>query len=83
MSTKTVLGIDISKKKMDTLLILNDNPLKKTFDNTSKGHRMLDAWLRSLHVGQDVHICLEVLVFSFAVSASLSPRLCQTGVHNF
>ena len=59
MSTKTVLGIDISKKKMDTLLILNDNPLKKTFDNTSKGHRMLDAWLRSLHVGQDVHVCLE------------------------
>jgi transposase len=38
---------------------LNDNPLKKTFDNNPKGHRMLDAWLKSLRVEQDVHVCLE------------------------
>lgn len=59
MSAKTVLGIDISKKKMDTLLILNDKSLKKTFENTPKGHKLLDGWLRSLRVEKDVHICLE------------------------
>lgn len=59
MSTKTVLGIDISKKKMDTLLVLNNKPLKRIFENTSKGHKLLDGWLRSLKVEKDVHICLE------------------------
>lgn len=57
--SKTVLGIDISKKKMDVLLVLNTKPLKKIFENTSKGHKLLDGWLRSLRAGRDVHICLE------------------------
>jgi transposase len=59
MSTKTVLGIDISKKKMDTLLILKDKAIKHVFVNTMTGYKILDGWLRSLHVGHDVHICLE------------------------
>lgn len=59
MSPKTVLGIDISKKKMDVLLILNGKPLKKTFDNNAKGQRMLDAWMESLRVEKEVHVCLE------------------------
>jgi transposase len=57
--SKTVLGIDISKKKMDTLLILNDKPIKHVFENTSKGYKLLEGWLRSLRVEKDVHICLE------------------------
>jgi transposase len=57
--SKTVLGNDISKKKMDTLLVLNDKPLKKIFENTPKGFKLLDGWLRSLKVEKDVHICLE------------------------
>jgi transposase len=57
--SKIVLGIDISKKKMDTLLTLNTKPLKRIFENTPKGHKLLDGWLRGLHVEKDVHICLE------------------------
>ena len=57
--SKIVLGNDISKKKMDTLLMLKDKPLKKIFENTPKGFKLLDGWLRSLKVGRDVHICLE------------------------
>lgn len=57
--SKTALGIDISKKKMDVFLTLNPKPMKKIFENTSKGHKHLDGWLKSLHVGRDVHICLE------------------------
>lgn len=59
MSTKTVLGIDISKKKMDVLLVLNNKPIKKIFENTSKGYKLLDGWLRGLRVEKDVHVCLE------------------------
>ena len=57
--SKTVLGIDISKKKMDILLIFNNKSLKRLFENTSKGHKLLDGWLRSLHIEKEVHICLE------------------------
>jgi transposase len=59
MSTKTVLGIDISKKKIDILLTLSPKPIKKIFENTSTGHKLLDGWLRGLRVERDVHICLE------------------------
>ena len=57
--SKTALGIDISKKKMDVLLVLNDKPIKKIFENTSKGFKLLDGWLRGLRVGRNVHICME------------------------
>jgi transposase len=57
--SKTVLGIDISKKKMDTFLVFNNKPLKRIFENTSKGHKLLEGWLRSLRVEKEVHVCLE------------------------
>lgn len=57
--SKTVLGIDISKRKIDTLLRLNDKSLKHIFENTPKGYRLLDNWLKSLGVAEEVHICLE------------------------
>src|SRR6185295_15494845 len=56
--SKMALGTDISKKKIDTLLTL-DKPLKKIFENTPKGFKLLYAWLQSLRVEKDVHICLE------------------------
>ena len=59
MSTKTILGIDISKKKMDVLLVIKDKSFKRVFDNTLKGHGLLNGWLKSLHVDKQVHICLE------------------------
>jgi transposase len=57
--SKIALGIDISKKKMDVLLTLDPKPLKKTYENTLKGFKLLDGWLKSLRVERDVHICLE------------------------
>ena len=59
MSTKTILGMDISKKKMDVLLVVKDKSFKRVFDNTPKGHGLLNGWLKSLHVDKEVHICLE------------------------
>lgn len=56
--SRIVLGIDISKKKMDSILIFNDKALSHVFENSPKGFKLLDGWLRSLHIEQ-VHACLE------------------------
>lgn len=56
--TKNVLGIDVSKKKIDTYLMIGEKGFAKQFDNTEKGMKLLGGWLRSLHVEQ-VHVCLE------------------------
>jgi transposase len=53
-----VLGIDISKGKFDVELRFDDKKLKRKFDNTAKGYRLLDGWLRSLHITK-VHACME------------------------
>ena len=53
-----ILGIDVSKKKLDVVLLLDNKTLTKKFDNTEKGFRLLAGWLRSLHLEQ-VHACLE------------------------
>ena len=52
------LGIDVAKKKFDVLLMLDDKTLKKVFDNTSKGFRLLQGWLVGLKI-ERVHVCIE------------------------
>lgn len=80
--SKIVLGIDISKKKMDTLLTLN-KPLKKIFENTPKGFKLLYAWLQSLHVGRDVHICLEATgPYSEPLAEFLFEKGCRVSMVN-
>ena len=39
-----VLGIDVSKKKLDLALLINGKLKAKVFDNTSAGHRALVEW---------------------------------------
>lgn len=56
--SRAILGIDISKKKMDAVLIFNDKILSHIFENSPKGFKLLDGWLKSLHIEQ-VHACLE------------------------
>jgi len=83
MSTKTVLGIDISKKKMDVLLVLNDKPIKKIFENTSKGFKLLDGWLRGLRVEPDVHICMEATgPYSEPLAEFLFEKGCRVSMVN-
>jgi transposase len=52
------LGIDVAKKKFDVLLMLGDKTLKKIFDNTPKGFKLLQGWLAGLKIDH-VHACLE------------------------
>lgn len=56
--SKAVLGIDISKKKLDACLMFSDRALTKKFDNTDNGFKLLGGWLSSLHI-EKVHACLE------------------------
>jgi transposase len=56
--SKNILGIDIAKRKLDVALIFAARILTKQFDNSPKGFKLLNAWLRSLHITQ-VHACLE------------------------
>ena len=56
--SKTVLGIDVAKSKLDVALMLNGKALMKKFDNSIKGFKLLQGWLASLKIVQ-VHACLE------------------------
>ena len=56
--SEAILGIDVSKKKLDVALIFDAMTLKKKFDNTPKGFKLIGGWLMSLHI-ERVHACLE------------------------
>ena len=56
--SNTILGIDIAKRKIDVALILKTAILTRAFSNSPQGFKLLNAWLKSLHLKQ-VHVCLE------------------------
>lgn len=53
-----VLGIDVSKHKLDVALLMNGHYLYATFDNTRAGFKKLVKWLAQHQAGH-VHACLE------------------------
>ena len=58
ITTKTILGIDISKNKFDVALFINNKLKHKKFNNNRKGHETLLEWLEQYNV-QPVHACME------------------------
>jgi len=81
--SKIVLGIDVSKKKIDVLLILNGKFIKKIFENTPKGFRLLYAWLQTLRVEHDVHICMEATgPYSEPLAEFLFEKDCRVSMVN-
>ena len=80
--SKTVLGVDISKKKLDVELRFDEKALKRRFDNTPKGFRLLQGWLLSLHISE-VHACLEATgVYGEALAEFLYERGHRVSVVN-
>lgn len=53
-----ILGIDVSKDKLDLVLINAEGKFHKVISNSPTGFEALDKWLVSRHVDQ-VHACLE------------------------
>lgn len=60
MNTAPILGIDVSKKKLDMALLVNGKVKSKVLDNSSDGHKLLLDWLlKSKTSLQDLHVCME------------------------
>lgn len=80
--SKTVLGIDVAKSKLDVALMLNGKALMKKFDNNIRGFKLLQGWLTSLKIEQ-VHACLEATgVYGDAVAEFLHERGHRVSVVN-
>lgn len=59
-SAINVVGIDVSKRKLDIALLINNKTKSKVFNNTHAGHRELMQWLLERGTDQEhTHICLE------------------------
>lgn len=54
----SVLGIDISKQKLDVALLKESKIKHKSFKNRAEGFEALSLWLTKLGINQ-VHACLE------------------------
>jgi len=69
--SEVILGIDVSKKALDTCLIFEGRTLGKQFKNSADGFRLLAAWLVSLQIKR-VLACLEATgIYSEAVALFL------------
>ena len=68
-----VVGIDVSKRKLDIALLTNSKIKSKVFDNTVIGHRELVQWLLERGAEQQrTHICMEATgPYSEAVAIAL------------
>ena len=60
MSNKFYCGIDVSKKKLDVMLLIQEKFHYKVFDNTNEGVIFLQEWIKSkLEDDDTVHFCME------------------------
>jgi transposase len=65
-----VLGIDVSKKKVDVELLFNGKVKSKVMENSPAGHRQLLDWLgKSKAPVEDIHVCMEATGVYYEVLA--------------
>ena len=56
--TSKILGIDISKKIFDAVLLINNKIKTKKFNNNLKGFSLLTQWLKFKEI-DTAHACME------------------------
>lgn len=68
-----VVGIDVSKKKLDIALLVNGKIKAKVLENSAEGHKGLLAWLGKSSVPLSaMHVCMEATgVYSEPVALAL------------
>mgnify|MGYP003541958184 CR=1 FL=1 len=82
MMTEAILGIDVAKKKLDVALMFDGKTLVRKFDNATRGFKLLQGWLASLHI-ERVHACLESTgTYGEAVAEFLFERSHRVSVVN-
>jgi transposase len=79
-----VMGIDVSKKKLDIALLVNGKVKSKVLDNTPEGYEELLVWLnKSKAPKADLHVCMEATgVYYEAVALALVEADFQVSVVN-
>ena len=84
MNTAPVVGIDVSKKKLDIALLMNGKVKSKVIDNTPEGHQDLLDWLgKSKASLEDLHVCMEATgVYFEPVALSLHDAGIKVSVVN-
>ena len=59
-TSNVVLGIDVSKKKLDVALLVGGKTKSKVIDNSAQGHQLLLVWLNKHQVDlATLHACME------------------------
>jgi transposase len=60
MDAAPVVGVDVSKKKIDVELLINGKVKSKVIDNSPDGHKFFIEWLVKSKVAlTEVHVCME------------------------
>lgn len=79
-----VLGIDVSKSKLDVALLLNGKVKSKVVPNTPAGHQVLLEWIGKSKASVDVlHVCMEATgVYHEAVATTLHAERFKVSVVN-
>jgi transposase len=81
---ESVVGIDVSKKKLDVLLLQAGKGRSKVVANTAAGHAQLVRWLLQHRcVEQSTHVCLEATgAYSEPVALALTDAGWKLSVVN-
>jgi len=53
-----IVGIDVSKRKLDVALLFKQKTITQRFDNSNKGFKALNMWLWSFDI-REARVCLE------------------------
>jgi transposase len=79
-----VVGIDVSKAKLDIALLLNAKVKSKVLPNSAEGHKELLEWLgRSKAPLEELHVCMEATgVYYEAVALALADAGLKVSVVN-
>lgn len=84
MNAAPVVGIDVSKKKLDVALLANGKFKSKVVDNSSAGHKSLIDWLGKAKVPlPELQVCMEATgVYYEAVALALHGAGIKVSVVN-
>lgn len=79
-----VVGIDVSKLKLDIALLSNGKVKSKVLDNSAAGHKSLVEWLGKSKVSvETMHVCMEATgVYYEALALSLHDAGLKVSVVN-
>lgn len=79
-----VVGIDVSKRKLDVTLLADGKAKRKVVENSAHGYGELVTWLQKQHVAlAETHVCMEATgIYSEPVALGLQARGLRVSIAN-